>query len=389
MAITFDITYDASWDTIANGGRFADQAAVDAMDAVVAQICGDFNTWFDSTGTVKWGLGYGKTADGFDLQGAGNPSHNQPTFDAVSYSTIKTLYNTIATATGDTVKSTMVTNFPASDPAPAGPAWMINSGLHAIMTNSVDTGRCYIPISNDYSWDTNLDRTVCAGGELKAYAVYMHELTQGWGRNSYVNTAFPFAATRYVPLDLCGYSGVGTLLFYQNGGRYFSWDNGTTSLGTANTSGDPGDFDGSINPTSPFAHTINYGAAPQLRQPKDFEWFAAIGFPMSAAGLALAGIATSAPVNTVVPVISGTVKRGSALTCSTGTWSNTPTSYTYQWQSAGSNIGTNSSSSPALSLSDVGNEITCTVTATNAAGSASTTSAYVVVAAQLKYAVQL
>ena len=44
---------------------------------------------------------------------------------------------------------------------------------------------------------------------------------------------------------------------------------------------------------------------------------------------------------------------------------------------------------PALSLSDVGNEITCTVTATNAAGSASTTSAYVVVAAQLKYAVQL
>jgi len=40
-----------------------------------------------------------------------------------------------------------------------------------------------------------------------------------------------------------------------------------------------------------------------------------------------------APVNSVLPVISGTAQTGSTLTASTGTWTNSPTGYTYQWQS--------------------------------------------------------
>jgi hypothetical protein len=51
------------------------------------------------------------------------------------------------------------------------------------------------------------------------------------------------------------------------------------------------------------------------------------------AGLILASIASAAaPVNTAAPTISGTVKVGQTLTVSNGTWSNNPTSYTYQWQ---------------------------------------------------------
>lgn len=38
------------------------------------------------------------------------------------------------------------------------------------------------------------------------------------------------------------------------------------------------------------------------------------------------------PVNTVAPVISGSPLSGQLLTVSTGTWNNTPTGYTYQWQ---------------------------------------------------------
>ena len=38
------------------------------------------------------------------------------------------------------------------------------------------------------------------------------------------------------------------------------------------------------------------------------------------------------PVNSVLPVISGTVEVGYTLTATTGTWSPTPTSFTFQWQ---------------------------------------------------------
>jgi hypothetical protein len=38
------------------------------------------------------------------------------------------------------------------------------------------------------------------------------------------------------------------------------------------------------------------------------------------------------PYNTVIPLISGTLRVGSVQTASTGTWLNTPTGYTYQWQ---------------------------------------------------------
>jgi hypothetical protein len=73
------------------------------------------------------------------------------------------------------------------------------------------------------------------------------------------------------------------------------------------------------------------------------------------------------PVNSVVPVVSGSLVAGSALSSTTGTWSNTPTSYAYQWKSAGTNVGTNANSYTTV-VGDVGKTITCTVTASNAGG---------------------
>ena len=81
------------------------------------------------------------------------------------------------------------------------------------------------------------------------------------------------------------------------------------------------------------------------------------------------------PVNSVLPAISGTVAIGQTLTATTGTWSNSPTGYTYQWNRDGVAIGGETASTYLLTASDPGTVITVTVTASNAAGSASATSA--------------
>ncbi len=84
------------------------------------------------------------------------------------------------------------------------------------------------------------------------------------------------------------------------------------------------------------------------------------------------------PLNTVAPTISGTTKQGSTLTAATGTWTNSPTSYGYQWQDcksgACSNIDGATSSSYVLRSSDVGDTVDVVVTASNAGGSNQATS---------------
>lgn len=79
------------------------------------------------------------------------------------------------------------------------------------------------------------------------------------------------------------------------------------------------------------------------------------------------------PVNTVAPVVSGTVAVGSVLTCSTGTWTNSPTSYSYQWKRGTTNVGINANTY-TLVAGDVDAMMSCVVTATNISDSASATS---------------
>lgn len=91
-------------------------------------------------------------------------------------------------------------------------------------------------------------------------------------------------------------------------------------------------------------------------------------------GLSVAGAAI--PGNTVLPVISGTATSGSTLTTTNGTWTNSPTSFTYQWTRADTitPISGATASTYVLTATDVGHTITVSVTATNAIGSTSATS---------------
>ncbi|MCR4340096.1 MAG: hypothetical protein NUW01_09435 [Gemmatimonadaceae bacterium] len=80
------------------------------------------------------------------------------------------------------------------------------------------------------------------------------------------------------------------------------------------------------------------------------------------------------PINTVAPVASGTPEVAEVLSCTTGTWTNSPTSYTYQWQRDNSGGGTYSdiaaatSSTYVLVSADTDCNVRCQVTAHNTVG---------------------
>jgi hypothetical protein len=103
--------------------------------------------------------------------------------------------------------------------------------------------------------------------------------------------------------------------------------------------------------------------------------------PISAFVSASPSVVTPVPVNTAAPALSGTSVQGQTLTSSAGSWTNGPTSYRYAWEhcaTTGSNctsIAGAAASSYALQASDTGDTIRSQVTATNAGGSATATSA--------------
>ena len=101
-----------------------------------------------------------------------------------------------------------------------------------------------------------------------------------------------------------------------------------------------------------------------------------------AGGLLAATASAAAPSNTAVPQISGTVKVGSTLTVSNGTWSGTPTTYTYQWQrctssstSSCTDINGEVGQTYVVRAADGGNRLRAIVGAVNADGKSTANSA--------------
>jgi hypothetical protein len=87
-------------------------------------------------------------------------------------------------------------------------------------------------------------------------------------------------------------------------------------------------------------------------------------------------VVTSQTVEKITsPVISGNGVVNETLSCSTGTWSGDPTSFTYQWLRQGSEIQGATSSSHKVTEADEGYSLSCLVTASNGSRSGQATSA--------------
>jgi hypothetical protein len=94
-----------------------------------------------------------------------------------------------------------------------------------------------------------------------------------------------------------------------------------------------------------------------------------------------AAMVQSAPVNTALPVVSGTAALGSPLLCSNGSWTGESlalsvgwplvTPFTYQWLRDGAAIPGATSATYIVQAADLGHGLVCEVTATIEAGKAS------------------
>jgi Concanavalin A-like lectin/glucanases superfamily len=104
--------------------------------------------------------------------------------------------------------------------------------------------------------------------------------------------------------------------------------------------------------------------------------------PVSVGSDATSPVAALAPANTTAPSISGEARDGQDLSAASGEWSGTPPiSFVYRWQRCGSDgtgcsdISGATEATYAVNHEDVGHTLRVEVTASNAGGSASETSA--------------
>lgn len=112
----------------------------------------------------------------------------------------------------------------------------------------------------------------------------------------------------------------------------------------------------------------------KTRALKRLGWGAILALVLVPAVVFVSAAAAAAPGNTAPPTIGGTARQGNTLTAGDGGWSNSPTSFSYQWQRCdidGTNcadivIGT--SKTYALVIGDVDHRVRVQVTATNADG---------------------
>ena len=282
-----------------------------------------------------------------------------------------------------------------SDTAPPSVSGQPIEGQTLTTTNGAWTN---LPTSYSYAWqdcDTAGNNcTAISGATSSSYTLSAEDVSHtvrsvvtasnllGYGTASSDATAsvLPLPPANTAAPTVSGATQQGQTLSTTNG----SWSNGPTSFEYAwqdcDTAGN-----NCTNISGATATTYTLAAGDVGHTIKSVVTATNEGGSTSAASAATAVVATLAPPpppsNTALPVVTGTTTQGQTLSTSNGSWSGSPTSYSYRWRqcdSAGNNC-TNISGATAttytLAAGDVGHTIKSVVSATNAGGSGSATSA--------------
>lgn len=96
---------------------------------------------------------------------------------------------------------------------------------------------------------------------------------------------------------------------------------------------------------------------------------AVLAAPTTASAVVSQSKSAATPINVAAPAISGTSEVGKTLSCSTGTWTNGPTVFSFVWLRDGALIVGQSGSTYLVQGDDQGHAISCRVTASNGSGS--------------------
>lgn len=132
-----------------------------------------------------------------------------------------------------------------------------------------------------------------------------------------------------------------------------------------------------VHPTGKYIQWQGYVTDFEAEAPTEDKQMATLSIKRS--GVATA-YAVAAPSNSVLPAISGLLSVAAVLTAYEGVWANEPTSFTYQWENAGTPISGATSRTYTVQAGDTGDLITVVVTAINAHSSVTAESAAVEIA---------
>ena len=235
------------------------------------QFTTNMAAWFSNPVTLVIDIGYG-TMGGSPV--GGGSASSASTYATPSYASTKAAMLAVPTYASATLPSSVSGTFMTT--SPLGQAL----GLNGPAPGGIDA---YAGFNSGISWDLHTDGS-CAGGLKSLIGDMFHEITETMGRQ-YYESGYTTSQS------LFSFTSAGVRSVVQSDARYFSDDNGTTNLGayryySGSGGGDPGDWVG-LSDCCNFSVATGTSGVPTQR---DMRIMAAMGWNLTAAGRAMAGI---------------------------------------------------------------------------------------------------